>query len=151
MREFTGRKDGFTILELMIVVSIIVVMSAIAVPNFTNWAPKFRLWSATDDIVKHLMLARMSAISQNRDVVVTFFKEDRKYRITHKSGVENYYLPKGILFGNLPITTITFNPTGQADVNLTIKIYADSSKLLDNKRTITVRAITGMISSSEGW
>ena len=151
MREFTGRKGGFTILELMIVVSIIAVMSAIAVPNFTNWAPKFRLWSATDDIVKHLMLARMSAISQNRDVVVTFFKEDKKYRITHKSGVENYSLPKGILFGDLPITTITFNPTGQADVNFTIKIYADSSKLLDNKRTITVRAITGMISSSEGW
>ena len=151
MRENIKRAGGFTLLELMIVVSIIAVMSAIAVPNFTNWAPKFRLWSATDDISKHLMLARMSAISQNRDVVVTFFKAERKYRITHKSGVENYSLPNGILFGNLPITTITFNSTGQADVNLTIQIYADSEKLLDNKRTIRVRAITGIITSAEGW
>jgi prepilin-type N-terminal cleavage/methylation domain-containing protein len=151
MREIIKRTAGFSLLELMIVVSIIAVMSAIAVPNFTNWAPKFRLWSATDDITKHLMLARMSAISQNRNVVVTFFKTERTYRITHKSGVENYTLPKGILFGDLPVTAIAFNPTGQADVNLTIKIYADSPKLLENKRTITVRAITGMITYAEGW
>lgn len=151
MKEIIKRKGGFTILELMIVVSIIAVMAAIAVPSFSNWAPKFRLRSATDDIAKHLMLARMSAISQNRDVVVSFFKNDRSYRITHKTGTENYILPKGILFGDLPITTITFNPTGQADVNLTVQIYADSPKLLDSKRTIRVRAITGMITSAEGW
>jgi hypothetical protein len=93
----------------------------------------------------------MSAISQNKDVVVSFFKNERKYRITHKSGTENYILPNGIFFGALPVTTITFNPTGQADVNLTVQIYADSPKLLNNKRTIKVRAITGMITSAEGW
>jgi prepilin-type N-terminal cleavage/methylation domain-containing protein len=151
MNGVMRRKSGFTIMELMIVVSIIAVMSAIAVPNFTNWAPKFRLWSATDDIVKHLMLARMTAISQNRDVAVSFFKSEGAYRIVHKSGTENYALPNAILFGDLPITTITFNSTGQADVNLTIRIYADSPRLLDNKRTIQVRAITGMITSAEGW
>jgi|WetSurMetagenome_2_1015567.scaffolds.fasta_scaffold959996_1 prepilin-type N-terminal cleavage/methylation domain-containing protein len=151
MREIIKRKGGFTLLEVMIVVSIIAVMSAIAIPNFTNWAPKFRLSSATDDIVKHLMLARMSAISQNRDVVVSFFKNERTYRITHKTGIENYVLPQGIFFGDLPITTITFNPTGQADVSLTLQIYADSPKLLDNKRTIRVRSITGMITTAEGW
>jgi len=151
MHTIVKGKSGFTLLEVMIVVSIIAVLSAIAVPNFINWAPKFRLWSATDDIVKHLMLARMTAISQNKDVVVTFFKNEGKYRITHKTGTENYNIPKGILFGDLPITTITFDPTGQADVNLTIHIYADSTKLLDNKRTIHVRAITGMITTAEGW
>jgi prepilin-type N-terminal cleavage/methylation domain-containing protein len=151
MHTIVKGKSGFTLLEVMIVVSIIAVLSAIAVPNFTNWAPKFRLWSATDDIVKHLMLARMTAISQNKDVEVTFFKNEGKYRITHKTGTENYTIPKGILFGDLPITTITFDPTGQADVNLTIHIYADSTKLLDNKRTIQVRAITGMITTAEGW
>jgi prepilin-type N-terminal cleavage/methylation domain-containing protein len=150
MREIIKRKGGFTLLEVMIVVSIIAVMSAIAIPNFTKWAPKFRLLSATDDIVKHLMLARMSAISQNRDVVVSFFKNERTYRITHKTGIENYVLPQGIFFGDLPITTITFNPTGQADVSLTLQIYADSTKLLGTKRTIHETSITGMITSSEG-
>lgn len=142
---------GFSLFELVIVVAVISIAAAIAVPTFLSWAPKFRLKSATDDIAKNLIAARMTAISQNRDVVVTFFTADRKYIITHKEGTNEIELPRGVNFGALPLDTVTFNPYGQADVNIEIKIYSDYSGLPDNKRKVTVRAITGIIKIYKEW
>jgi prepilin-type N-terminal cleavage/methylation domain-containing protein len=164
MKRGLSNTRGFSLIELMIVVSIIAVMSAIAVPNFSNWAPKFRLRSTSDNLTKHLMLARTTAIAQNHDVVVTFYKDQGKYRITHKAGEENYSLPQGIVFEGIysstisgeiealaPITSITFSPFGNTDIRLVIKYYADSNKLADNKRMITVNKYTGLTMVSEVW
>ncbi len=145
------KEAGFTLMELLVVVSIIAISTSIAVPTFLSWAPKFRLNSAADELEKNLMLARVSAISQNCNIIVNFFESQRKYTITYKDKVDVVELPAGTYFSGIGTSTLTFNTIGQADSNMEIKIYSDSNKLTDKKRKITVRAVTGIARVSRGW
>lgn len=151
MMKRREREGGFTVMELLIVVSIIAISTSIAVPTFVSWAPKFRLNSAADNLEKNLMLARISAISQNYDVVVKFFESQRKYSVTYKDKTEVVELPSGTHFSGIGTSTLTFNTIGQADSNMEIKLYSDSNKLTDKKRKVTVRAVTGIARVSRGW
>ena len=151
MIKIVKKKNGFTLIELMIVVSIIAVSTAIAVPTFVSWAPKFRLNSGADNLEKNLMLARISAISQNSNVIVEFFESQRKYKVKYKDKTDVYELPEGVHFDGVGTSILTFNKIGQADTNMIIKLYSDSNKLTDKKRKVTVRAVTGIARVSRGW
>lgn len=151
MTKIIKKKNGFTLIELMIVVSIIAVSTAIAVPTFVSWAPKFRLNSGADNLGKDLMVARISAISQNSIVVVQFFESQGKYKIIYKNKTEVRELPVGVYFDGIGTTILTFNKIGQADMNVVIKLYSDSDKLTDKKRKVTVRAVTGIARVTRGW
>ncbi len=67
---YTGR--GFSLLELMIVVGMIGILSAVATPFILNWIPASRLQSTARDLLADFQLARMTAIKNNADVTLTF-------------------------------------------------------------------------------
>jgi prepilin-type N-terminal cleavage/methylation domain-containing protein len=66
------KNSGFTIIELFIVLLIMAVISAIAMPNFLSWIPGKRLMSAADDLYSNLQYAKMQAIKNNNSWAVTF-------------------------------------------------------------------------------
>jgi type IV fimbrial biogenesis protein FimT len=66
------RKYGFTLVELMIVVAIMGILSAIAAPNFMHYMAERRLNGAARMVMSDLMNARMLAVTLNRNVQVTF-------------------------------------------------------------------------------
>ena len=67
-----NKNSGFTLLELMITVAIFVILTAIAIPNFINWLPKYKLASATDKLFVLIQQSRLRAIRDNANVVVNF-------------------------------------------------------------------------------
>ena len=65
-------KTGFTSIELMIVVAIMGILSAIAVPNFMHYMAERRLNGAARMVMSDLMNARTLAVTLNRNVQVIF-------------------------------------------------------------------------------
>ncbi len=66
------RKAGFTMVELMIVIAVIAILSAIAVPNIINWLPNYRAKAAARDMISNFQKAKMEAVKRNTDVVIQF-------------------------------------------------------------------------------
>jgi prepilin-type N-terminal cleavage/methylation domain-containing protein len=70
-RKRTSR--GFTLVELAVVLAIIVVLSALAIPNIARQRPRARLASATAELQSLLHAARQQALASGRDVWVVVF------------------------------------------------------------------------------
>jgi type IV fimbrial biogenesis protein FimT len=66
------RNSGFTFIELMLVLLVISIMSAIAVPLWINWLPSYRLQSANQDLFSAFQKAKLEAVRRNDDVVLSF-------------------------------------------------------------------------------
>jgi Tfp pilus assembly protein FimT len=70
-RVHTG-EDGASLLEIMIVVMIIAVVTAIALPNVANSIRLYNLRSAASRITQRLSAARALAMAKNKNVTVSF-------------------------------------------------------------------------------
>ena len=108
MRIRLRDKKGFTMVELLIVVAIIAVTAAVAIPNIISWIPTIRVNSAARDLVSEMQLARMKAVSERNNYVITFDTSTNQYSIyddndsnfsTSNVLVKTVNLPSGIQFG----------------------------------------------------
>ena len=63
-------ESGFTLAELIMVVAIFGILTAIAIPTFISMMPKYRLNGAARQIMGDLMAARMEAVKENTTVTV---------------------------------------------------------------------------------
>lgn len=64
------KAKGFTLFEMMITVAIAAVVAAFAIPGFQDVMSRTRINSTTEELVNSLALARNTAISRRRTVVL---------------------------------------------------------------------------------
>ncbi len=62
------QEEGLTIIELMIVITLVGVLMAIAVPNFRDFVRRNQLTTQANEFVAAINLARAEAIRRNRSV-----------------------------------------------------------------------------------
>jgi len=80
---------GFTLVEMMIVVTVMAILAAVAAPNFTSYMTHRRLNGAARQIMTDLMEARMRAVSQNNRFKVFFLDDGHRYTILDDSNNNN--------------------------------------------------------------
>lgn len=109
------KEKGFSIYELLVVIGIIAISSAIAMPNLISWREQAKLRGAVNNLKGDLQLAKLRASRENALVVVLFTANG--YTIFSDNGVSagdwnldadeelirNRQLPAGINI-NLPMT-----------------------------------------------
>ncbi len=65
-------KSGFTLLELIIVIGMIAIASAIAIPLINSSLPDYRLRSAARDIISLMRETKLRAIKENTTAAMEF-------------------------------------------------------------------------------
>jgi len=71
-----ARQAGFTLVELMAVVTVLSIAMAMAAPSFASFSSNQRLRGAATDLVTTLLTARSEAIKRNALVSVSAAAED---------------------------------------------------------------------------
>jgi prepilin-type N-terminal cleavage/methylation domain-containing protein len=99
------KESGFTVLELMVVVGILSILSAIALPSMIRWSSGSKLRDAVNNLRGDMEMAKIRAIRDNTDVTIQFF--DDRYTVTTAGGLElrNRQLPAGV---NIDLGATTF-------------------------------------------
>ncbi|OPX18346.1 type II secretion system protein GspH [candidate division WOR-3 bacterium 4484_100] len=84
------KKRGFTLIELMVVIGIISIIIAIAVPNFAGIQQRARIRSGAQQIAQDLRQIRERALSIGQRFLVTR-PDDRHYQVTSPNGTVTTY------------------------------------------------------------
>ena len=66
------KSAGFSIFELLIVIAVIAVVSAIVTPNIISWRNNAKLRSAAGNLKADLEMAKINAIKENNFVAMKF-------------------------------------------------------------------------------
>lgn len=71
MPAWLTTEDGLTLIETLVVVSIIGVLVGIAAPNYLDWNRKYKLNDAVGLVHANMGMARLNAINQNATATIT--------------------------------------------------------------------------------
>ena len=72
VHRIAHQPGGFTAVEVLIVIAILMAMAAFAIPNFSGWASKQRVKRVARDLVTQFHYARLEAIRRTSTVALNF-------------------------------------------------------------------------------
>jgi len=174
LSDFTQVK-GFTLLELLIVISFVAIIMAIGIPNFSKWKEKYEINGQAKKVYFDMMLARSTSVKNDNNVSVTFNIDKNFYKVhddTNSDGIEDHgesiksvNLENNVEFGYVPglrdidgnmVTspvflesgnTVTFNSRGQASKGGSIfLIHKNDIGVSNNRlRSINILRATGAV------
>ena len=143
--------SGFTMIEVMVVIAILVLLLTIAIPGFSRWFPNYRLNGATRDFYSNLQLAKSLAIRDRANSVIAF--SNNTYTVTRDGSATPFKTVtlsdygSGVSFANGSTQDdIEFTPmgmtmnSGEVQVRITnnkatlrtIRIYPSGAASLEN-------------------
>lgn len=147
---------GFTLFELMVVVSVLAIISAIAAPSFRSFLAGQRIKAASYDLTSALLLARNEALKRNGNVQVsrtgTSWNNGWQIKVVATDavlGAQNA-LDASLAFTGAP-ASIVFNANGRvSSPTSAVRIQLSSSAGSSSATRCVALALSGHARSSTG-
>lgn len=142
------RDSGFTLFEVLAVITIIAIVVALAIPNYIAWIPKYKTRQATMDLVANMNLAKLKAVKSNEEWALVFDQAQNRYLLCSYPGGDGNWTNTGdntiektvdlagynagVQFASLSSSSVTFTSRGAAtyvQVGLTNKSSSASYRV----------------------
>lgn len=130
--------SGFTLVELMVVVSVFAVLVAAALPAYNDFVRNQRVKTASFELFSSLVLARSEALTRNSTVTVTPLSGTNNWATGWEVKAGTLLLRKQDALPNITmagtpdaVTSISFNGSGRISAALTrgIQISATGASI----------------------
>ena len=82
-------RRGFTLTEVVVILSILGIMTAISVPSYLSWLPKHKLQTSARQIYDDINLAKIRAVKDNTVAVITFTPGNDTYFVFLDDSISN--------------------------------------------------------------
>jgi Tfp pilus assembly protein FimT len=112
------RTSGFSLIELLLIIVIIAVIGAIAIPTFSKWLPNYRLKMASRELYSNLQRTKAAAIKSNTEWRVYFDNSVNpgRYFLCSGPGINGAWDTPPALGGD-DVAEMTFNLSNYEGVN----------------------------------
>jgi len=145
-------KKGVTLIELIVVLVIIAIGAVLIAPNIGGWVPRYRLRSATRDIVSTMRDAHMKAVANRMQYQVNFNVGTDSYILQHTSGGSLLNdgpirtAPSGITVNNsLPGGIAFFNSDSTCPIGGSVTLSYQKGGVIQAQRGIILNQATGRV------
>ncbi len=136
MERMKGRREGFSLVEVMIVIALIGIVATIAVPNFQNYIRNRNLKTAAQEISSEFFVTRERALAESRSYRIVFDIGNNRYTTEEETAPSTWTVRQtkqvaasaaaddGIVIdaANTTETTFNFQPRGTISSPGTIRI-----------------------------
>lgn len=142
------QKNGFTLIELAIVLSLIMILTAIAAPSLRTFATSRQLKSSASEIRSLLMFARDVSITENTNYLVLFDLDEQRYWLASRDNFDIEDMSASLATNRSQSTSSTTSSSEDEEFSL-----SRTSNLLgipkEPKNGIQIAMISVMHGSSE--
>ena len=90
-RPTTGRELGFTIIEMVLVLTIMIILAAVSVPTMTTWLPNYYLRNAAMDIFSNMQYAKTEAVRLDSPYAVVFDPGNDRFSLASGPGADGVF------------------------------------------------------------
>ncbi len=133
--------DGFTLIEAIMVVAILAILVAIAVPSFSTLIRSQRVKNTSFDIFSSLSYARSEAITRNTTVTVTPTSENWSNGWTVTDPATGTVLRTQNAVSGITVTgpaTVSYNGMGRLNATVTAFSLTGTDLSASNLRCISI-------------
>lgn len=99
-------RNAFTLVELLVVLAVVAIISAVAAPSVSQWITNYRTKTVARQLMTDLQFARMTAVAQKTPCQVVIDPVNNKYTITMTVAGTTVGIPR-----QLGVSTIGNNQT----------------------------------------
>jgi type IV fimbrial biogenesis protein FimT len=113
------KQKGFTLIELMVTISILIVFTILSAPSITEFVEKNKIKTAANSLNDGIQIARSEAIKRNESI--TFNLSNDQWNVLSEDdmiAVSQSEIAQTVIQDTLPsgATTLTFNNLGMLEI-----------------------------------